>query len=332
MNNILINYSNSYYTKTGVALTRCELKALLESYTNLPNKKKDAYGGIYCYLNPTKQSSDDNGQLNFSGLFFIDIDSKGENEWITRRIFDYSNKLFLSMPNIVCMKISHSGGIHVIVYDKVFDSVVEDEKTDLLDPGFKSNRNVSDYKEKSLNWLVYFNHIVKKELGVDLREYETSNGNPVLDTHNINPYQQLGLSNKPFKWNDYCVNGVLSDDNIRALKELYPDLYTSSNEEDNPDREIDDDLLVKYREGLDLTFNEGVPRVINSKSKRFGCSGDSLRRKIAMCLLIRCGFDKNLAIQTCKEGFEEETASKSSLGLRRMVIKIVLKSKDSSDG
>lgn len=280
-----VNYSNKYFTKNGEKLQSVDMRELFEYYSNLPPMSKNQYGGIYCYNNPTKGES----ELNFNGLFFIDIDTKGINQWISDRIFNYSDRIFLKMPNILCIKLSYSKGIHVIVFN--------DESID----------GVEDYKRKCMDWMAFFTYTVRKQLDIDLAEYHTEKGLPVLDVHNINPYQQLGLSGNPYKWNEYHCSQSLDKVWKKTLREAYPQLYSMQGELD-PNRKVETDLLKKYREGLDTTFNEEVPRTIDANFTRYGYSGDGLRRKIAMCLLIRCGWEVEDATELCNSGFDKETA------------------------
>ena len=288
MEKILINYSSKYRACNGDPLQNVELRTILDVHSHMPYKNKDQYGGMYCYLNPTKGE----GDLIFSGLFFIDLDTKGDNEWISHKIMEYFTPITEKMPNVVCMKYSFNKGLHVFVYDKEFESV---------------SKSADEYKIRARLWTTYFHHVVKNVVGIDLLQYKTSKDLPVIDTHNINPYQQLGLCTSVYKWNEYCFNLSLNREWIKQLHSMYPELFVEVSES-NPNRKIDSDLLKSYRDSFDVEFNSGVPTTIDSNFTRFGLSGDPLRRKIAMCLLIRCGWDVSDAIKLCEEGFESKSA------------------------
>lgn len=288
MTKILINYNKNYLTKNGAPLQKVNLKTILDSHSYMSQKKKEQYGGLYCYLNSTKGEEN----LTFSGVFFIDLDTKGDNEWISHKIMEYSNPVFEKMPNAICIKYSFNKGLHVFVYDKEFEGV---------------SKSIDEYKNRARLWTAYFHHVVKTIVGIDLVQYKTSKDLPVIDTHNINPYQQLGLCTSVYKWNDHFTNIVMNDEWMKHLYSLYPELFMEVSES-NPNRKIDNDLLVSYRKTFDTEFNSGVPTTIDSNFKRFGLTGDALRRKIATCLLIRCGWDVNDAIALCKGGFDPKTA------------------------
>ena len=116
---IKINYNKNYLTKNGAPLQKVNLKTILDSHSHMPQKKKEQYGGLYCYLNSIKGEEN----LTFSGVFFIDLDTKGDNEWISHKIMEYSNPVFEKMPNAICIKYSFNKGLHVFVYDKEFEGV-----------------------------------------------------------------------------------------------------------------------------------------------------------------------------------------------------------------
>lgn len=307
----LINYCKTYKSCNGDPLQTVDLNTLLDVHAHMPYKKKDQYGGVYCYLNPTKGESN----LTFSGLFFIDLDTKDDNEWISHKIMEYFIPISEKMPNIVCMKYSFNKGLHVFIHDKEFESV---------------SKSTDDYKTCARLWTTYFHHVVKNVVGIDLLQYKTSKDLPVIDTHNINPYQQLGLCTSEYKWNEFYCNLSLNREWIKQLYSLYPELFTEVSES-NPYRKIDNDLLESYRDSFDAEFNSGVPTKIDSNFTRFGLCGDALRRKIAMCLLIRCGWNVNDAIALCNTGFDSKTAKEINAWIKsygRKDMKTDLKSFD----
>ena len=292
---ININYSKTYRLPNGAALVKRDLKDVLDEHNGLVYKSKEQYGGLYCYLNPIKGESD----LDFSGLFFIDLDTKGDNEWISNKIFSHSQLIFEKMPNVVCIKFSFNKGIHIFVHDSRITG---------------SDISIEEYRKQSQLWTAYLCRVVKYVCDVDLLKYKTSKGTPVVDTHNTNPYQLLGLCNSPYAWNEYKTDLNLGYQWENLLYDEYPSLFKNY-KESNPNKKVSIDTN-SYREGLDTVFNKGVPRKINAEYEKYGLNGNDLRKKIAMCLLIRFDWNVEDAMDLCYKGFDEETAKQISAWIK----------------
>lgn len=119
----------------------------------------------------------------FDGVLFIDLDKFVEHpelKGFQDVIFNRFDELCEDMGNLLCIKYSPSGNLHVYAYHK-----------DIKD----SNH----YSELEWMYTCLLAKVIKHRLGVDLRDYDG-----VMDTHLTNPDWQLNVNDSPVRWNVMC--------------------------------------------------------------------------------------------------------------------------------
>lgn len=136
----------------------------------------------------------------FDGVIFIDLDKFADNpklEGKAQEIFDRFEELCSIMPNLLAIKFSPSGNLHVFCYHKDI-------------------RDESDYKKQASYYNCALARVIKNVIGLDMRDYDG-----MLDKHLYNPSQPLNVNDSPVKWNILCTSIVLSNKDKDKLKGEY---------------------------------------------------------------------------------------------------------------
>ena len=154
----------------------------------LPETNKGESGSIFPYLSEEANPS----YFEFDGVVFVDIDNCQN---VSNKIFESFDKLCEAMPNLLAMNFSYSRNLHCYFYDK------------------EIKENPSKYGEKAMLYLCAFAAAVRKITDIDLRKFEGA-----LDAHSTSPNQRLFLNHSEFKWNIYCCNTTIGNEDVKRLK------------------------------------------------------------------------------------------------------------------
>ena len=217
-------WTKDWFPKKGDELKQMDLYAVMKQCERISSSaEKGKSGSIFPYLSDEVNPY----TLLFDGVVFVDIDNCQE---VSHKIFDSFDKICGEMPNLLAMNFSYSKNIHCYFYD-------EDIKNDS-----------SKYSERALLYLAAFAAVVKKVLGIDLRDIEGA-----LDEHSKSPTQRLFLNHSTFKWNVYCCKTTINKDDIAKLKAEYHSLFRIAESK----RTIVETPLIKGdgKITVDSTFN-----------------------------------------------------------------------------
>ena len=136
----------------------------------------------------------------FDGVIFVDIDRFNKDERLKGWqdvIFNRFDELCNDMPNLLCVKYSPSGNLHVYVYHK-----------DIKDG--------HHYEELARMYTCLLAKVIRHRLGLDLRDYDGA-----LDTHLCNPDQQLNVNDSPVRWNVMCCGLTITKKQKEILTAEY---------------------------------------------------------------------------------------------------------------
>lgn len=142
----------------------------------------------------------------FDGVIFVDIDKFNADErlqGVQDVIFNRFDELCQDMPNLLCIKYSPSGNLHIFIYHQ-----------DIKD-GHK-------YEELARMYTCLLAKAIRHRIGVDLRDYDGA-----IDTHLCSPNQQLNVNDSPVRWNVMCSNITLSKKQKENLTAEYGEYMTT---------------------------------------------------------------------------------------------------------
>lgn len=217
-------WTKDWFPKKGDELKQMDLYTVMKQCERISSSaEKGKSGSIFPYLSDEVNPY----TLLFDGVVFVDIDNCQE---VSHKIFDSFDKICGEIPNLLAMNFSYSKNIHCYFYD-------EDIKNDS-----------SKYSERALLYLTAFAAVVKKVLGIDLRDIEGA-----LDEHSKSPTQRLFLNHSTFKWNEHCCKALIKKDERNKLKAEYHSLFRIAESK----RTVVETPLIKG-EGkilVDSTFN-----------------------------------------------------------------------------
>ena len=198
-----VSYSpQGKYARNGSAMEIVTLRSILDRCASgeFENKGKGASGSILPYV------STEFGKRPFvhEGVVILDLDKFNKEPGLIgkeNKIYEMFDEIAGKyMCNLLAMNFSYSHNLHIFVYDR---NVVDAES----------------YNRMQMIYTVYFAYVVKKILGIDLRDYEDA-----LDDHQ-KAHQKLFVNHSPYKWNDYCTQMSISPKHLKILQSEYKSVF-----------------------------------------------------------------------------------------------------------
>ena len=215
-------YPNQKAPLTGTPLEKKSLKEILDYCTSLPDDGvKGAHGAIFTYdkTEVGNASVEYYHQTRYDGVIFVDIDHVPST--LVDDIFEKFDEICLASANaiIACQKSSsyfrrrgtNDTGIHFFIASEAGDGY--------------------DYAKYSTYALAFTAAVVKKVVGVDVRNY--GGKNKVLDTSSCKIAQRSFLYYSDYRYNEAVIpiTSKSYDLNIESMKQHYPELFKFTTEE-----------------------------------------------------------------------------------------------------
>lgn len=215
-------YPNQKAPLTGAPLEKKSLKEILDYCTSLPDDGvKGAHGAIFTYdkTEVGNASVEYYHQTRYDGVIFVDIDHVPST--VVDDIFEKFDEICLASANaiIACQKSSsyfrrkgtNDTGIHFFIASEAGDGY--------------------DYTKYSTYALAFTAAVVKKVVGVDVRNY--GGNDKVLDTSSCKISQRSFLYYSDYRYNEAVIpiTSKSYDLNIESLKQHYPELFKFTTEE-----------------------------------------------------------------------------------------------------